>query len=347
MCSSPTSRCPAWTRPSVGRSSRCCSSCGRTSASPSSWSLTTWAWPGTSPTGSRSCTSAGSSRSARPKRCWPRRSSRTRARCCRSSPRSSSSSRSSSRARPPTRPGSHPAAASIHAVRRSCSARPPQPVWTATAVPSSCPCWRPPVTTARPAGSPVGWRPPDGLSVPADGRHMARLALSLLTRESVAVESERVAAVDLSSGSASPRSLQPALPKAMYVDPVRFGKERDLVLFDSWFCVGRVDDLGLDSPGRLAVLDVVGESILVTSSSDTTLHGAYNVCRHRGSQVVPTESGAAPPPCDIGALRCPYHSWTYDLDGRLLRAPHTEGVTGFDQAQFNLHAVGVGSWGGF
>ena len=67
-----------------------------------------------------------------------------------------------------------------------------------------------------------------------------------------------------------------------------------MVLFDSWFCVGRLASLGLDTPGRLAVLDVVGESILVTSDRDSSLHAAYNVCRHRGSQVVPTEPGSDP-----------------------------------------------------
>ncbi|MDX6308807.1 MAG: glycine betaine catabolism [Nocardioidaceae bacterium] len=142
-------------------------------------------------------------------------------------------------------------------------------------------------------------------------------------------------------------ALQPALPKAMYVDPEHFAKERELVLFDSWFSVGRLDDLGLDRPGRVAVLDVVGESILVTSDRELRLHAAYNVCRHRGSQVVPHEAGVVPPWCDIGALRCPYHSWTYDLDGRLLKAPHTEGVDDFDAEEFALHEVGVRAWGGF
>ena len=104
------------------------------------------------------------------------------------------------------------------------------------------------------------------------------------------------------------RSLQPALPKAMYVDHEHFARERELVLFDSWFCVGRVADLGLDTPGRLAVLDVVGESILVTSDAEARLHAAYNVCRHRGSQVVPTSRVPRRPPATsvrCGALTTP------------------------------------------
>ena len=141
--------------------------------------------------------------------------------------------------------------------------------------------------------------------------------------------------------------LQPALPKQMYVDPAEFARERDTVLFRSWFCVGRLDDLGLERPGRLAVLDVVGESVLITSDRTGNLHAAYNVCRHRGSQLVPIESGAAPPASEVGSLRCPYHSWTYDLDGRLLKAPHTHDVQDFDPAGFGLYPVGVQTWGGF
>ncbi len=141
--------------------------------------------------------------------------------------------------------------------------------------------------------------------------------------------------------------LQPALPKAMYVDESHWLREREQVLFDSWFCVGRLDALGLDQPRRLAVVDVVGESVLVTTDEDGTLHAAYNVCRHRGSQLVPVEGDEPPAPCAAQSLRCPYHSWTYDLAGRLLKAPHTDGLTGFDPAEFGLTPVAVGSWGGF
>ena len=140
--------------------------------------------------------------------------------------------------------------------------------------------------------------------------------------------------------------LQAALPKAMYVDPAHWERERELLL-NSWFAVGRADQLGLDRPHRLAVVDVLGESVLLTSDSAGTLHGAYNVCRHRGSQLVPVEPGEPVVPSDARSLRCLYHSWTYDLDGRLLKAPHTEDVDNFDCKAFSLHSVAVGRWGGF
>ena len=139
-----------------------------------------------------------------------------------------------------------------------------------------------------------------------------------------------------------PGDLQAALPREMYVDPGAFAVERDRVLYGEWFCVGRRADLGLHEPGRVAVVDVVGESVLLTSDESGRLHAAYNVCRHRGSQVVPTAPGAEPVCAVAGALRCPYHSWTYELDGRLLRAPHAD-LTEADAAAFGLHPIESGA----
>ena len=144
------------------------------------------------------------------------------------------------------------------------------------------------------------------------------------------------------------RRLQPALPAELYVDHDAWLREREQVLYRSWFCVGRVDELGLDRPSRLAVVDVAGESVLVTTDRSGALHAAYNVCRHRGSQIVPVDPDEpSPEPCAAQVLRCPYHSWTYGLDGQLLKAPHTEDVDDFDTGSFGLTMVSVGTWGGF
>ena len=136
----------------------------------------------------------------------------------------------------------------------------------------------------------------------------------------------------------------PALPREHYVDPVAWEVERERVLFGSWFCVGRLTDLGLDEPERVAVMDVAGESILVARDRAGGFHAMYNVCRHRGSQLVPAEPGTEASVCAARSLRCPYHSWTYGLDGSLLKAPHAEGV---DPREFALHPVGVDAWAGF
>ena len=145
-------------------------------------------------------------------------------------------------------------------------------------------------------------------------------------------------------------ALQAALPAPYYVDDAHWRREREQVLHTSWFCAGRLSSHGLDggSDQRLAVVDVAGESVLVTRGTDGALRAFYNVCRHRGSQVVPVEPAAdAPVPCAVASLRCPYHSWTYGLDGRLLRAPHAEDVDDFDPGAFGLHPVAVDSWAGF
>jgi Rieske 2Fe-2S family protein len=132
----------------------------------------------------------------------------------------------------------------------------------------------------------------------------------------------------------------------MYVDERSWETELEAVIYGEWFCVGRRDDLRLDEPRRLAVVDVAGESILVTSDEQRALHAAYNVCRHRGSQLHPVDAAQVPDRsvCAASAIRCPYHSWTYGLDGRLLHAPHAEMP---DPEAFRLHQVAVDTWGGF
>ncbi|HET7066458.1 MAG TPA: SRPBCC family protein, partial [Nocardioides sp.] len=141
-------------------------------------------------------------------------------------------------------------------------------------------------------------------------------------------------------------TLQAALPRELYVDPAAWVDERERVLMGEWSCVGRVADLGLQEPERVAVVEVLGESLVVTSDAHGALHAAYNVCRHRGSQLFPTEPGSQPQLCGAKSIRCPYHSWTYALDGSLLRAPHTE-EGDLEPAEFGLHPVGVEAWGGF
>lgn len=139
--------------------------------------------------------------------------------------------------------------------------------------------------------------------------------------------------------------MQEALPKEMYVDEAAWRVEREAVLHSEWFCVGRLDALGLAEPSRVVVVDVAGESVLVTSDEDRALHASYNVCRHRGSQLLAAPPDDAPPvACAASALRCPYHSWTYALDGRLLRAPHADLD---DTTAFALDPVDVDVWGGF
>ena len=113
------------------------------------------------------------------------------------------------------------------------------------------------------------------------------------------------------------------------------------------------DELGLSTaegvlrPQRMTLVDLLGEAVLVTVDAAGDLHAHANVCRHRGSELVPTGDAPRPAACDAKAIRCGYHSWTYGLDGRLIHAPHTEDIDDFDPDMFSLHPVGAASWGGF
>ena len=139
--------------------------------------------------------------------------------------------------------------------------------------------------------------------------------------------------------------LEHSLPGPSYTSEAEFARERDRVLLPGWFCVGRAD--GLTEPGCYLAADVCGESIIVTRADDGGLAGYYNLCRHRGSRLVPTAgcqpaaSGRFP-----GSVRCPYHAWTYALDGTLRAAPFLPALREY-RAALSLHRVEVATWGGF
>src|SRR5207302_376591 len=104
----------------------------------------------------------------------------------------------------------------------------------------------------------------------------------------------------------------------------------------------------------------LGESIILLRNRERELRGFYNVCRHRGARLcraaAARTSGAAaespvarqlPGGISGGRITCPYHQWTYDLNGRLIAAPWLMSEPEFDQSLFSLYPVGVECWGGF
>jgi Rieske 2Fe-2S family protein len=95
--------------------------------------------------------------------------------------------------------------------------------------------------------------------------------------------------------------------------------------------------------GDYLVREVAGESVLVVRTREGALAAHYNVCRHRGSQLVPGGGRGS----FSGGIRCPYHSWTYTLEGALRTAPFLDESDGLARSDLSLHPVGVDSWGGF
>ena len=145
----------------------------------------------------------------------------------------------------------------------------------------------------------------------------------------------------MSAAPRGPVGLERTLPREAYLSPDAFARERERIFCREWLCVGRADELA--APGDYVVKDVAGESILIVRTREGDLRAFYNVCRHRGSQLVPD--------CGAGhfasGIRCPYHSWTYTLEGELRTAPFLDEASGLARRELSLHPVGADVWGGF
>ena len=128
------------------------------------------------------------------------------------------------------------------------------------------------------------------------------------------------------------------LPARYYTDPQFFEEEIERFFARRWFCAGRADTI--PNPGDYYLRDIAGESIIVTRDADRCVRAFFNVCRHRGTRLCSAPGGTFG-----GRIRCPYHGWSYGLDGRLLGAPHMEGVT-FSRDEYPLHSIHTGVWDG-
>lgn len=144
---------------------------------------------------------------------------------------------------------------------------------------------------------------------------------------------------------------QPSLHRRWYLDQTYFDKETSAIFLREWICVGREEDW--PEAGDHAVLELFGESILLVRNRDAELRAFYNVCRHRGAQLCTAMNDEHSNALKHGGvvngrlIRCPYHAWTYDLDGKLVHAPFMEGQQSFDPDSIALHPVAVATWGGF
>jgi Rieske 2Fe-2S family protein len=140
--------------------------------------------------------------------------------------------------------------------------------------------------------------------------------------------------------STPPRSSstpQKTLPARYYTDPEIFRGELESFFCRTWICAGRSEQVA--SAGDFFLREVAGESIVITRDAGGGLRAFYNVCRHRGTRICREREGSFP-----GRIQCPYHGWTYGLDGRLLGAPHME--ESLQRDEYPLHAVRVEEWAG-
>ena len=151
------------------------------------------------------------------------------------------------------------------------------------------------------------------------------------------------------------------LPQRYFVSPEIFAKEQGAIFSTQWVLVGQqsqiaatgdyfVQEVGPPSsdygatglPSVATATSSAGpESLIIVRDKGETVRGFYNVCRHRGTRICEEKGG------HLSALQCPYHAWTYGLDGKLIGAPHMDEVDGFDKAEYSLHAVNLALWEGF
>lgn len=133
---------------------------------------------------------------------------------------------------------------------------------------------------------------------------------------------------------------QRTLPSRYYTAAEIYAEERERVFAERWVCAGRAAELA--EAGDYLLRSIAGESVILVRSADGALRAFYNVCRHRGTRLCEQPRGRF-----SETIQCPYHAWTYTIDGQLIGAPHMQEVAGFDKRDYPLHPVALETWEGF
>ncbi|MEC9357985.1 MAG: aromatic ring-hydroxylating dioxygenase subunit alpha [Pseudomonadota bacterium] len=131
----------------------------------------------------------------------------------------------------------------------------------------------------------------------------------------------------------------PEIPRARYTDEAFYQAEIKHVFGRSWLQVGHVSEF--EQPGSYRALDLPLAPVLLVRGSDGVLRAFLNSCRHRGATVVRSDQGCA------RTLSCPYHSWTYDLSGKLIGYPARHSFPGLVKEDHSLQSLRCELWGGF
>ncbi len=132
--------------------------------------------------------------------------------------------------------------------------------------------------------------------------------------------------------------MEPTLPYSWYADPEILRREQERIFRSAWQYVGHTGEA--PEPGTFFAARAGRTPVAITRARDGELRAFLNVCRHRGFPVV---EGAG----KRETLQCPYHAWTYNLDGSLRSAPRAEELEGSDKGELGLCRVAVDTWGPF
>lgn len=129
------------------------------------------------------------------------------------------------------------------------------------------------------------------------------------------------------------------LPGKVYCSTEILDQEMERIFAKMWLVVGREEDVPF--PGSYFTREIGNECVLVVRDKGDQIRALYNVCRHRGSRIVNAPEG------QMNNIRCPYHGWTYGLDGKLLGSSHMEGAEDFSKEDYPLVPVRLETWEGF
>jgi len=133
---------------------------------------------------------------------------------------------------------------------------------------------------------------------------------------------------------------QMTMPQRYFVSPDVLSEEMEKLFTRQWLCVDREERVS--APGDYFLLEVADASIIILRDQQGTVRAFHNVCRHRGSRICEEHQGQF-----SETIQCPYHAWTYALDGRLIGAPATNDLENFRKRDFPLHPVALALWEGF
>jgi Rieske 2Fe-2S family protein len=130
------------------------------------------------------------------------------------------------------------------------------------------------------------------------------------------------------------------LPQEFFTSPELFAQEFDRIFARRWICIGRESKIAKN--GDYFLHTIGKESIIVLRDQSGEVRAHYNTCRHRGARMCEAASGTF-----SETIQCPYHAWTYALDGRLVGAQTSDSIPGFDKKNFPLVSVAIAAWEGF
>jgi len=131
-----------------------------------------------------------------------------------------------------------------------------------------------------------------------------------------------------------------ALPAHYYFDRAHYERELRRIWFRNWIYVGRSEEV--QQPRAFRTFEIADQHILLVRDDAGQLRGFYNTCRHRGAALCQEAQGQLRSP----AIICPYHAWTYDLHGELLRTSSKAHAQGFDVGDYSLYKISVQEWNG-